>query len=307
MANQCIETSERARKALLPCWSCLVSIHFRQTTGENTRPALGCFEKSVYIFLNHPRFWMLTYPFRRVLALGRRLAITPNVFRKEIYVNSRNQKWQYAQLGELEWWMEIADKGYDGRSRDDFVMTGQRGWMLSQLSFLDKPLDSWRQGTVIEFGSGPAGMVEYIEAKQKIAFEPLINEYRKVFPHIEKSNVAYHNSPAENIGRQFDHSADLVICFNVLDNTRNPDQIIKNLARVAKKGADLLFQVNVYLSNDQMKRKRKRHAEMYPHSFLPEKILEMLTLNQFEIRKQSLSKEPDANGEYFFICAGVKI
>ena len=225
----------------------------------------------------------------------------------QLFGASRSKRWKKAQLGEFEWWREIAGKGYNGRTRDEFVSVSQRGWMLSQLKFLEKPFDSWKDGIIVEFGSGPAGFVEYIEAKQKIAIEPLIDHYRKVFPHLAKSNVEYWNCPAEDVGHLLDNIADLVICFNVLDHTRDPNRVIQNLARAAKTGADLLFQVNVYLSDEQIRKKFKKHAEIHPHSFFPETILSMLRMNRFDIRKQQLSEELDVNGECFFICAGVKI
>jgi hypothetical protein len=98
-------------------------------------------------------------------------------------------RWDKAQRGEFEWWRKIATTGFHGRTTDDFLSVGQREWLLSQLTFLEKQPDSWKDGTVVEFGPGPAGFVEYIEAKRKIAIEPLIGRYRAVFPHLAASTV----------------------------------------------------------------------------------------------------------------------
>jgi hypothetical protein len=131
--------------------------------------------------------------------------------------DSLSKQWEKAQQGEFQFWAEVAQNGYNNQSRDEFISEGQRKWMLQQLEFLEKPINSWSNGVVIEFGSGPAGLVEYIQAKRKIAIEPLIDHYRKVFPHLSVSTVEYWNIPAEEIGNQFDCTADLVVCLNVLD------------------------------------------------------------------------------------------
>jgi hypothetical protein len=59
--------------------------------------------------------------------------------------------------------------------------------------------------------------------------------------------------------------------------------------------------------DEQIKNKSKWHAKIDPHSFFPESILGMLHKSEFDIRKQQLSEKLDANGENFFICAGIKV
>jgi len=215
-------------------------------------------------------------------------------------------RWEKAQRGEFEWWRKIATTGFDGRTTNEFLSVSQRDGLLAQLTFMERRPDSWKNGTVVEFGSDPAGFVEYIEAERKIAIEPLTDRYRMVFPHLAASTVEYCNRPAEDVGNLFDGIADLVICFNALDHTRDPNRVIEHLARVVKTGADLLFQVNVYLSQDEVQQKSPKHAQLHPHSLRPETVVSMLQAHQFAIWKEQLSAEVDHNGEHFFICAGVK-
>jgi hypothetical protein len=91
-----------------------------------------------------------------------------------------------------------------------------------------------------------------------------------------------------------------------LDHTRDPDLVIRNLAKAAKTGADLLLQVNLFLSDAEIQRKTAHHTVLHPHSFFPEMVLGMLQSKGFEIRKQRVGEELNADGEHFFICAGVK-
>jgi hypothetical protein len=54
MRRICIETSERGSKSNIFSLNPLGLDTFSPNYSENTRPALRCFEKSVYIFMNHP-------------------------------------------------------------------------------------------------------------------------------------------------------------------------------------------------------------------------------------------------------------
>ncbi len=222
------------------------------------------------------------------------------------YEHPPYEQWIRAQDGEFDWWRSVSSDGYGGQNPEQFIREGQRDWLLSQLAFLEKPLDSWKEKTVVEIGSGPAGFVEYIEADRRIAVEPLIERYRETFPHLAESEVHYISSPGEEASLP-PEVADLVICFNVLDHTYDPSSVLKQLSRAAKPGADLLFQVNVYKTQAEVDAKHGLHAELHPHSFFPGTVRELLTANGFRIWKESCSEAPNPSGEYYFICAGTKI
>jgi SAM-dependent methyltransferase len=220
---------------------------------------------------------------------------------------TKEQQWKKAQEGEFGFWHSVATAGYAGQSPEEFLSKGQRNFMLSQLEFLEKPVSHWEDKIVVEFGSGPAGIVEYMKARRKIAVEPLIDKYRSVFPHLADSDVEYFASPGEEAQEIPDNSADLVICFNVLDHTFNPSQIVAQLHRICKPGGDLLLQVNVYTSEEEMEAKSGEHAELHPFSFLPQTVVPLLEEHGFEIWKQYCAEDATPLGEHFFICAGRKL
>src|SRR5690606_32737426 len=176
---------------------------------------------------------------------------------------SLHRRWQVAQEGEFAFWQGVAKDGYADHDPKQFVDVLQRNWLMSCLAFLDKPLDSWRDKVVVEFGPGPAGFVEYIEARRRIGIEPLIERYRAVFPHLKDSQVEYWSCPAEEADDVPDQCADLVISFNMLDHARDPERVVAQMSRVAKPGADLLFQVNAYLSEAEIAEKTGQHAELH--------------------------------------------
>jgi len=61
----------------------------------------------------------------------------------------------------------VAGKGYAGLSPDEFCSTYQRRFMLNVLSFLGMPEILWHDKVIVEVGSGPCGILEYIQAKKK--------------------------------------------------------------------------------------------------------------------------------------------
>ena len=219
----------------------------------------------------------------------------------------RKQQWKSAQQAELRWWHGVSQTGYNHQTPDDFIRSGQRDWLLSQLEFLERPMEYWEDKTIVEFGPGPAGFVEYITAARKIAAEPLIEEYRRSFPHLRVSAVEYLPRAGEDASSIASEIADLSICFNVLDHTFAPEKLIHHLSRVTKPGGDLLFQVNVYLSPEEIAAKSGEHAKLHPYSFYPQDIETMLRAAHFEITKSRCSEDTNDCGEHYFICAGKKV
>jgi SAM-dependent methyltransferase len=219
---------------------------------------------------------------------------------------SLQAKWEQAQNGESNWWKGVSQTGYNGQNPSEFIEIGQKKSMLDALSFLGHPEDFWKDKTVVEFGSGPAGIVEYIQAKEKIAIEPLFPEYLKMFPHLKNSTVRYLSSPAEEEQGICDSSADLSICYNMLDHVYNPKEVMQQIARVTKQNGLFLFQVNVYRSQEDILQKSGLHAELHPYSFTPESALEIIREHGFSVLNQHLSDSPNECKEYYFICGCVK-
>jgi hypothetical protein len=76
------------------------------------------------------------------------------------------------------------------------------------------------------------------------------------------------------------------------------------MSRVAKPGSNLLFQVNVYITESDLKLKTAEYARLHPQTFSPVEIIALLRENNFEIIKDFCSDEINDYGEHFFICAG---
>lgn len=223
------------------------------------------------------------------------------MFNLDLIFSPYKRAWKKAQNQEFSWWRGVATNGYKGRTPEKFVSEFQKQWMLEQLDFIEKPIEYWKDKTIVEFGPGPAGVVEYIEAKTRIAIEPLIDNYRKVFPHLKDSSVVYHSCAAEDANVIADEIADLSICFNVLDHTYDPKKVIEHLTRISKKNAVILFQLNVFGSESEFENKSGLHAELHPHSFTKDSLIALLEDCGLKVVKFKMSEGRNPEGEYFLI------
>ena len=229
------------------------------------------------------------------------------MFNFNFIANSKKRAWKNAQKQEFSWWNGVANTGYQDCDPQKFISEFQKNWMLEQMHFLDKPVAHWEDKTVVEFGPGPAGIVEYLKAKKKIAIEPLIENYRSAFPHLKNSNVDYIACAAEEADDIQSELADLSICFNVLDHTFNPQKVIDHLVRIAKKNSDILFQLNVFGNEEEFKHKSGLHAELHPHSFTKESLKVLLLNSGLKIVNERISEGRNPEGEFFFILHLMKL
>ena len=228
------------------------------------------------------------------------------MFNLSFLTNPKKRAWKRAQNQEFSWWRGIASNGYKDNKPEQFVSEFQKSWMIEQINYLDKPLEYWKDKTIVEFGPGPAGLVEYVEAKRKYGVEPLIEKYKSVFPHLKNSSVEYISSPAENCDSIPSNVADLSICFNVLDHTFAPEKVLKQLLRVTKPNGEVLFQLNVFGSEQEFKNKSGLHAELHPHSFTKDSVLALLAGSGLKVLKYRHSEGRNPEGEFFLIIHLVK-
>ena len=99
--------------------------------------------------------------------------------------------------------------------------------------------DDFAQKNVLEVGCGPKGMIHYIEAKQKVGVDPLIEKYEKL-GILENGNVKHITGVGEKLDFP-DETFDIVICFNVLDHSKEPLKVCQEMYRVLKKSGRIIF------------------------------------------------------------------
>lgn len=139
--------------------------------------------------------------------------------------------WTRSQAAEAEFWQQ-GDSQYAHFSRQ-YWLGELRNWdgAISPEEFAGK--------NIIEIGCGPKGMIHFVEANRKVGVDPLIGEYKRL-RILEDGDVEHVEGVGEALS--FPEGAfDMVICFNVLDHSREPWRVCQEMSRILKKGGRVVF------------------------------------------------------------------
>lgn len=203
-----------------------------------------------------------------------------------------------AQLRELGFWRWVAYEGYAGKEplafadhQSEFMTRcfGKTGWDINR----------FQRGSIFELGCGPLGMIEFVPAASRYAYDPLNKEYSKLFENLRQSSIKY-ISDEEEISEI--SLVDFGICFNVLDHTEDAKKWFDLFLGRIKEGGNFLLQVN--LVKDGYDR-TEEHKKMHPSPLTVETTLEWLSAVSKNFEYQ-LDQEPSQDNEFFFMAWGEK-
>ena len=89
---------------------------------------------------------------------------------------------------------------------------------------------------VVDVGCGPISALVYLEAREKVGIDPLIEEYKKIYP--QDPTITWIQAEAERIPLP-DEYANLVLCMNALDHFKKPQVAVKEMLRILRPGGYL--------------------------------------------------------------------
>lgn len=81
---------------------------------------------------------------------------------------------------------------------------------------------------VLEIGSGPVCAAQYLGKGEQTYIDPLINEYRKLFPGVMPEKATYFPVMAENI-EDPQQTFDMVLCLDTLSDVHNPELVLNKV------------------------------------------------------------------------------
>jgi SAM-dependent methyltransferase len=206
--------------------------------------------------------------------------------------------WEVAQLHELAFWRWVAFQGYDGRPPTEFP-DRQKGWMLSCFAKTGWPLHELNSSRIVEIGCGPLGMIEYLPGIEKVGFDPLNDQYQKLFRNVRARDVRY-VTQLESLVADRRGAFDLLICFNVLDHTPDPLLILRQSMSLLRPGGRFLLEVNVVRDGFPQS---DEHRRMHPSPLRIETVTGWLASYAQELDK-SVSDTPTADNEFFSMFWG---
>ena len=163
--------------------------------------------------------------------------------------------------------------------------------------------------TVLDIGSGPVCLSHLVEHANRIFIDPLLDDYQRAYPGALPSG-RYLNCMAENIPLAA-QSCDLVLSFNALSYTLNPELVINEIERVLKPEALLVVTI---ITVTQLRARLHYLAERYipslrdesqPYHYSLSGIRNTLSRHFQIVEEHALSHAADlkqSGTEWMFIC-----
>jgi SAM-dependent methyltransferase len=182
-------------------------------------------------------------------------------------------RWDKAQNAEKKYWSSTKH----GWSKDDRKLYWQK--ILYHAFGLD--YDFFLNKDVLEIGCGPSGIIFQIDtAKSRIGIEPM--DLSGLVEEDWKRTVV-----KKGVGEElpFDNSSfDIVISFNAIDHSLNPERVIRETHRVLRNNGDFLLWI--YALRDMYKPLQgilNRLDSPHPHHFTFGEIKSNVSNNSFHI------------------------
>jgi SAM-dependent methyltransferase len=142
------------------------------------------------------------------------------------------QRWSVFQKREIQFWKQAGAL----RLRKDFV----KHYYLPLLQPLI--LECTDNKAVLEIGSGPICTAQYLNTANQTYIDPLLDDYRRLFPGSMPEGSTYFTEMVEKI-ELTSHSFDCVICLNTLSDVHNPELVLNKVEKLL--GVDGRFIVSI--------------------------------------------------------------
>ena len=183
--------------------------------------------------------------------------------------DTSTNRWDKAQSVEKKYWK-------DHRHADEFLI---KFWTKVLKKGYDLDFNFFNNKDVLEVGASPSGMIFSLpDTKSKIGIEPMdtsdiVVDWKKEILRVGKGE----DMPITN------SSVDIVICFNVLDHTLNPEDVIDSPSPVAT------FSVNgphfgdrYGITNELLHALKENHIDLLALNCTIASIIGVVPSNQIE-------------------------
>ncbi|AXG09696.1 class I SAM-dependent methyltransferase [Haloplanus rubicundus] len=127
---------------------------------------------------------------------------------------------------------------------------------------------------------GGTGIIHALEhPRLQVSIDPLYEEKR--IPRT-KTNAEIICGSGEHLPFS-NNSFDIVYSQNVLDHTRNPNEVLDEISRILKRDGQFFFSVNTFSLPKIIRNKLDVVDTPHPHHFGPEEIKQMLQSSGFKL------------------------
>lgn len=144
------------------------------------------------------------------------------------------KRWKYAQSAEIKYQLLKEQKARQKKGGiDSIIRVAQKktDYIVELLNTHKISLN--KDMTVMEIGSGSHGMIWKFPVENRIAVDPLADEYFKKFRELHDNGTQIISCQGESIPIE-SATVDIVICENVLDHTETPIEVLNEVSRILK-------------------------------------------------------------------------
>jgi ubiquinone/menaquinone biosynthesis C-methylase UbiE len=209
----------------------------------------------------------------------------------------KRSRWLEAQEYERGFWRRLGESIQDGTA----AQLDWYRWRAGRLETLLRRVatEMPRGGKVLEIGSGPIGIVNFLEWGERFAIDPLEPFYRQQPALIELRNPGstYLEGSGEHLPLP-DASCSLVIIDNVIDHTYAPEKILQEISRVLAPQGRLYLCVNVHTRwgaflHDVLAGLRIDRG--HPYTFTSEALRQLLRRHSFSLELEEIEDSSQAS------------
>jgi SAM-dependent methyltransferase len=197
-------------------------------------------------------------------------------------------RWLKAQEYERTFWQRLADE-IEAGTREHL---NWYKWRAAQLERSLSAVGAGQTGKVLEIGSGPVGIVNFLEWGERYAIDPLEEFYRTrpSLVALRNPNVIYLHGTGEQLPFE-SGSCSLIIIDNVIDHTYAPGKIFAEMHRVLRPDGHLYLSVNVHTRWGALLHTLLailRIDKGHPYTFTSGTLRRLLRTNRFTARTEQI-------------------
>lgn len=195
--------------------------------------------------------------------------------------NVSDARWEKAQVYEKSFWMKQASMSASDSQFKWYEDRAKEIWNIAR-NFLPVPGLS-----ILEIGSGPVGLINYLEAEERYSIDPLENYYRTEpdFSRARDGRVHRYNGAGEDI-ESLCRTFSFVISDNVLDHVKDPARMLKSIHKCLIDGGIMFLSLNIYTERGVIVRNTMELFQIdkgHPFNFSRSSVLSLISQCGFKV------------------------